>query len=147
MKSYVSMAFALSAALVGCQTPPAAYAASQPGAFPAAPKAAVSANKKPYSLTAADVKAVKAAVNEALKDPTSAIFGKLKAVKSNSGVITVCGFVNGKNSFGGYVGQKPFIGALTEPAPKGTFVVIGMGGPDIQTHATYATCAKEGIIL
>ena len=40
-----------------------------------------------------------------LKDPDSAKFGTV--VVTDSGI--VCGYVNAKNSFGGYTGEKPFI--------------------------------------
>lgn len=96
-----------------------------------------------YKLTAKDISIVKNGVAQELKDPTSPIFGNMKATKSKENVITVCGFVNGKNSYGAYTGKKPFIGALT----NNSFFLVGIGGTDIHTTATYDVCAQKGIPL
>jgi len=55
-------------------------------------------------------------VRRALKDPDSAKFGVVYLVASSKAVPppkpeadTVCGYVNAKNSFGGYVGASMFI--------------------------------------
>lgn len=53
----------------------------------------------------AAIAAAKKAVIARLKDPDSAKFGKV--VYRPDGV--VCGYVNAKNSFGGYTGEKAFI--------------------------------------
>ena len=42
-----------------------------------------------------------------LKDPTSAQFRNVRVLPHVSGKI-VCGEINGKNSYGGYVGFRPF---------------------------------------
>lgn len=47
----------------------------------------------------------KASVKARLKDPSSAEFGQV--VVKSSGI--VCGYVNAKNAFGGYTGEKAFI--------------------------------------
>ena len=47
----------------------------------------------------------KAAIARKMKDPESARFAGVVASPKGS---TVCGWVNAKNSFGGYVGYKPF---------------------------------------
>lgn len=47
-----------------------------------------------------------------MKDPDSARFGSMVAGETSEGVIQVCGYVNGKNSYGGYTGEQPFIGVL-----------------------------------
>lgn len=56
--------------------------------------------------------AVEAAVSESLLDPQSAQFSKLKIVdrvnEGKSSSMKVCGYVNAKNSFGGYTGNKGF---------------------------------------
>jgi hypothetical protein len=72
---------------------------------------------------------VEAAVRRQLRDPQSAIFRDLSATndrkigQSPAGLV-VCGYVNAKNGFGGYTGEKPFINfygtMLTEiePTPR-----------------------------
>jgi hypothetical protein len=47
------------------------------------------------------------AVRDALKDPDSARFTDLVLYKQGE-VYGVCGYVNAKNSYGGYVGKKLF---------------------------------------
>ncbi|MET3725089.1 hypothetical protein [Sphingomonas trueperi] len=44
-------------------------------------------------------------VGEKLKDPTSAIFSELHVTEDKY----VCGYVNAKNSYGGYVGRERFL--------------------------------------
>lgn len=53
------------------------------------------------------VEQVKAAVVAQLRDPSSAEFSNIRIV----GGSTVCGEVNSKNGFGGYVGKQRFFGA------------------------------------
>lgn len=53
---------------------------------------------------------VKAAVKAELKDPQSAQFRGLKPLKDDEGkVYGYCGWVNAKNSYGGYVGESFFL--------------------------------------
>ncbi|MFI8480655.1 hypothetical protein ACIGCM_08805 [Pseudomonas sp. NPDC078700] len=50
----------------------------------------------------------KATVVSKLKDPESARFGEIWAMQGTNGKRSVCGYVNAKNSYGGYTGQKMF---------------------------------------
>lgn len=50
---------------------------------------------------------IKTAVGSELKDPHSAVYSEMTVFKSD-GKTNVCGFVNAKNSFGGYVGKTRF---------------------------------------
>ena len=50
----------------------------------------------------------KEAVAQALRDPGSAQFRKLTREEIGNTWELVCGEVNGKNAFGGYVGFRPF---------------------------------------
>ena len=52
--------------------------------------------------------AKKAVVNK-LKDPESAKFGEIWALSGSNGKRTVCGYINAKNSYGGYTGRKMFM--------------------------------------
>ena len=98
---------------------------------------------KPYQLTARELAVVKSSVRQAMKDPQSAMFGRIAASISSDKVVTVCGFVNGKNSFGGYVGKKPFLGVLT--GQNTGYYVIDIGSSDIEVNADLRTCQKAGI--
>lgn len=55
----------------------------------------------------------KAVVASKLKDPDSARFSGLR-VNSYLGGRYVCGLVNAKNSYGGYVGNTPFVSGYLE---------------------------------
>jgi hypothetical protein len=65
-----------------------------------------------HTPTIADVKAV---VREHLEDPDSAQFSGIKIElarkgSKNEGKYGFCGYVNAKNSYGGYAGKSFFIG-------------------------------------
>lgn len=57
----------------------------------------------------------KETVRAKLKDPNSAQFAKVRVVERSNRFFKVCGTVNAKNAFGGYVGNRRFM--VTE-APK-----------------------------
>ena len=60
------------------------------------------------SATASEKRMAKEMVTSQLKDPESARFGEIWALKGSNGHKCVCGYVNAKNSFGGYTGKKMF---------------------------------------
>ena len=64
-------------------------------------------------LSSSQFASVKKAVSAGMKDPDSARFGNyvaFRATEQNGTVFdVVCGYVNGKNSYGGYVGMTPYI--------------------------------------
>lgn len=51
----------------------------------------------------------KSAVSSLLKDPESARFQNVKVIENSKGATSIVGEVNGRNSYGGYVGFKPFV--------------------------------------
>lgn len=81
----------------------------------------------PTTLPASQMANVKSAVTHSFFDPDSALFRDVRTVRFTSSKPTgnprtvTCGFVNGKNRFGGYVGYTPFFveldnkGLLTNP--------------------------------
>lgn len=130
-------ALSLGACQTTAQTPPGATVAAQAHVETPMHTTAI-------GLSVAQRTAVEASVRKALKDPESARFGTMRAGREASGNIAVCGMVNARNSFGGYTGEKPFIGALTS---ERTFVVVGIGGTADATTVTLDTCRKYGIPL
>lgn len=58
--------------------------------------------------TVDEQESAKATVASKLKDPESARFGDIWAMQGTNGKRSVCGYVNAKNSYGGYTGQKMF---------------------------------------
>lgn len=81
----------------------------------------------PLELTAPQRTAVEEGVKSGLKDPLSASFGTMLAgtrIRDGQMETIVCGYVNAKNSFGGFTGHKPFVGHLLA---TGQFRVVAMG--------------------
>lgn len=87
------------------------------------------------------------AVKKELIDPESARFKWVKLVnsvdtKSDVMVKSYCGLVNSKNSYGGYVGDRPYsvtLGWSKGKMDKDIYVLMN-SDPEI----TYLLCAKKG---
>lgn len=98
--------------------------------------------------TEAESSVIKEAVAEKLKDPESARFGKIIVNHDTKGLLTACGMVNAKNSYGGYVGMSPFLGSLIVRDGKPImFAVVGLTGADISGEAVLKVCSQYGITL
>lgn len=91
-------------------------------------------------LTTEHVAVVHETIRRSLKDPDSARFTEPVAgtilAKDGSASLLVCGFVNAKNSYGGYTGNKAYQGVIM----KGEFVLFGIG------DANYYRCIKDGLL-
>jgi hypothetical protein len=99
----------------------------------------------PITLTPKQQQAVRAGVAKGMKDPESARFGDTMAgAKKVDGTITVCGYVNGKNSYGGYVGMSPFVGILAD-GPNGPFGLIDIGSSAADRPFIVKTCRDSGV--
>ena len=98
----------------------------------------------PKKLTSAQGAAVHDGVRNALKDPESARFGSVVAGVNSDDVLVACGWVNARNSFGGYTGEKPFMGVLTK---QGGFVPVSIGGDRTEVQVTMNMCARSGLAL
>jgi hypothetical protein len=93
-----------------------------------------------YELSVAELAAIKAAVTSILKNPNSARFGTIIASENEkTGQITVCGYVNAKNSSGEYIGNQPFKGVL-----KGKKFVITK---PLGSSMTIISCIYNGVPL
>ena len=83
--------------------------------------------RKPLALTVAQVEQIKTAVGRDLRDPMSAQYQRIQArrIGYQNGVerVVVCGAVNAKNAYGGYVGFMAFGGEL---GSDGQFTLIGI---------------------
>lgn len=82
-----------------------------------------------------------------MKDPDSAKFGPIRAsgrVWNSRKEIVVCGFINSKNSFGGYTGAVPYIGKVYDL--NGDFDLIAMGDETPNAALMVAgSCRAAGI--
>lgn len=74
--------------------------------------AAPPSKKNPY---ADQIETAQSMIKSQLKDPGSAQWKDVEVVIKKSGTKTICGQVNAKNSFGGYVGFKRFSASLDNP--------------------------------
>jgi hypothetical protein len=105
----------------------------------------ISEHATPVKLTDKQLIAVRKGVAQSLKDPESARFGRIIAGQTSQGIV-VCGYVNGKNSYGGYIGEKPFVGVLVEP-DKTKFSVTEIGGAEKETFVAFKVCRTFGLEL
>jgi hypothetical protein len=90
----------------------------------------------PVELSTAQLETVQESVRNDLKDPDSARFGGTVAGTSSQGKVTVCGWVNAKNSYGGYAGKQPFYGSFKSDQ---SFVTVEIGGNALNF------CEKRGL--
>ena len=131
----ISVAITLCLAVAGCAMPP-----SIPPEL----------ETRPAYLTDAEKAAVQVSVRNVLKDPDAAKFGPIGAARfvRNDNSLLVCGWVNGRNSFGGYTGMQPFMGVLESPqgaAP--TFKTQLIGSKDSERLAAIQLCGQQGVPL
>jgi hypothetical protein len=97
-------------------------------------------NAHAYDLSVAEMDAIKAAVTSILINPESARFGTITASENEkTAQITVCGYVNAKDSSGGYAGNQPFKGVL-----KGKRFVITK---PLGSSMTIIRCIYNGVPL
>ena len=64
------------------------------------------------TLSKVEIQKARESIRSILKDPYSAKFGKYQAftyIENGYTKTAMCGFVNAKNSYGGYVGNEVFI--------------------------------------
>lgn len=106
---------------------------------------------KPVALTPGMSEAVEKGVRESLKDPDSARFGVKLAAIDGKGSTIVCGMVNAKNSYGGFTGEQPYYGLLTEfgNASKSVqiFSTVAVGGDSYKIQAIRQMCRRIGITI
>ncbi len=106
-------AVGLSAALVACAPPPGGYRSPldnlRDNSFTQV-RGFSEFTKLQLAKTAPEqvIEAAKKSLADTLKDPSSAQFRNVRFVEYLDGVV-ICGEVNGKNSYGGYVGFKDFV--------------------------------------
>jgi len=113
MKSLILVS-SIAATLVGCAPPPGGYpppyenlrqsSLSEVASYAASVKTAL-VNETPQQV----IEKGKKAIADTLKDPASTQFRNVRLVQYLDGAV-ICGELNGKNSYGGYVGFRDFVG-------------------------------------
>lgn len=101
---------------------------------------AVEVATRPAPTTSADRSLSQSAIAQDLKDPSSAQFRGLRTFALGNGERITCGEVNGKNSFGAYVGFQPFY----VRSYKGTVLSKEAGSPayGFVSQNIVESCAK-----
>lgn len=102
-------------ALAGCMSQPTEYDQGSTSNRPAVVWTMDSATED-------EIASAKKEVISQLKDPESAQFREIWALSGSNGNRSVCGYVNAKNSYGGYTGNKMFTIVST-----GSVVIEGSG--------------------
>lgn len=98
-------------------------------------------------LDAALIERAVASLRLKLKDPGSAQFDQVAGARNNAldkDRAGVCGYVNAKNGFGGYVGRRVFAVAVTDDGAPGWTTT---GDTDLFAKITLARCKAWGIEL
>jgi hypothetical protein len=127
----------------GCAQPPK----PEPAAAAVSDTGPTEPDRVFVTLTLEQQKAMEVAVRNRLIDPESARFGDFIAGYNPDLPDTslgVCGWVNGRNVYGGYTGEQPFIGFFT---PEGAFDVTEIGGGDRDTEFVVSLCSIIGMEL
>ena len=92
------------------------------------------------TLTQEQIAEVHEAIRSTLKDPYSARFGEMMAgmlpATDGTSSVLVCGFVNAKNLYGAYVGEKAYLGVFRAEQ----FALLGVG------DAEYYQCIQHGLL-
>lgn len=106
-----------------------------------------------FSSAASEVTTAQQEIRNQMKDPESTNFKGVKQITNLQGEKFVCGEVNSKNSYGGYVGYKPFAykggravidGSFNMPSDYEFFALSGCAGSDVEKVALATKQAKAG---
>jgi len=99
------------------------------------------ASADPETLSMQQAQAVSTAFEGVLIDHKSAELSDLKSATSANGTLSVCGYINAKNRFGGYTGKLPFFGSF-----RGEAFELRTVGQDRDTlHQVMNRCQMFGI--
>ncbi|MWL87687.1 hypothetical protein [Cupriavidus sp. SW-Y-13] len=87
--------------------------------------------------------AITQAIKDQVKDPDSVRLRGVMAVQEE-GVTKFCGEVNAKNSYGGYVGFKPFYAFMLISGAKPVYASVSGLGDDVSSQSAVIMCKKLG---
>lgn len=99
----------------------------------------------PYELSRPEIAAIKAGLKAELDDVSNSRIENVGAVKSGTGAVTACGYVGGDSGQGSKLEDVPFIGVFGGPAAKTSFVVVVVGGADVNSRVVVQMCDEKGI--
>ena len=150
MSAKAKASLALAGLLTAClqQADPAYLPVTLPPAYgelAEAPAGTAIEPGMPIKLDPRQQEAVVASVLKWMKDPGTASFGALSAVKARQGKIVVCGEVNGRNSAGAYTAMAPFVGIMVGKPATPQFIVISIAQSGQPRADIQAICQQSGI--
>jgi hypothetical protein len=97
----------------------------------------------PVALTDRQKSIIRSSIVAQLKDPDSARFGPMAAIATPDGQMIACGFVNARNSFGGYTGMQPFVGHFG----PGNFIISANGSTPPMYDYVLDQCRRAGVLI
>lgn len=95
----------------------------------------------PIKLSAKMRHGIETDLRDGLKDPESGRFGMMNAARHSDGTISICGWVNAKNSYGGYEGEMPFTAIYSIKTARAVMERV-----DIYRHIQ-PVCLENGVSL
>lgn len=108
--------------------------------------AAASEPMRRHDMTDAERGAVEAKMKRMLRDPSSAQFEDVGAMIDGD-TLFVCGRLNAKNLYGGYVGFQPFYGRMAVSAGRPVFDLTSIGDDKQKAHSVGMACARKGMLV
>jgi hypothetical protein len=98
------------------------------------------------TLSDAQEKAMRDGIAYHLVDPESARFRNLRSAKHiKTGTLLVCGEVNAKNRFGGYIGYTPFMASLENGQTTWGYLIADESNKRTSGGSLAKACAKAGL--
>lgn len=91
-------------------------------ALTAVPKAA-QVSSRTINVSSQKMKAYQSAVADTLRDPESARFRSVRVIREADGSDALCGELNAKNAYGGYIGYEPFYAPVVAVKDKAVAVL------------------------
>lgn len=92
----------------------------------------------------AEMAAITQAIKDQVKDPDSVKLRGVMAQVDDKGLTFFCGEVNAKNSYGGYVGFKPFYAFMLINGAKPVYASVSGLGDDVSSQSAVIMCQKLG---
>jgi hypothetical protein len=106
------------------------------------------ANTPRRELTVTEKKFMAEGLSKDFKDPPSAQFRwmQIPVPSLPNSIVSYCGTVNAKNSYGGYVGFKPFIARVGFSDNKMIYATMGsIAGPELPEEVIINQCAQHNL--
>ncbi|WP_158876994.1 hypothetical protein [Antarcticirhabdus aurantiaca] len=96
------------------------------------------------TLSSAEIQVVEEGVRRSMKDPMSAMFDGIRGAINDRDSASACGLVNGRNSFGGYTGDKIFVGVFNQQ--RTVFAPSAIAVTPNDAVAIYTLCRHIGAV-